>query len=94
MTLEDDLYRDSPSTLTEEGGGDGSGEGGGGTVSKGRKGLFKKKATSTSITSVLKRTSSVSSGFDEQPEVSSNLLFEYRKSKYCDEIVSYRSIVL
>lgn len=64
--MEDELYRDSPSTLTEEGG-DGSGEGG--MILKSRKGLFKKKATSTSITSVLKRTSSLSSGFDDQPDV-------------------------
>lgn len=69
MTVEDDQYRDSPSTLTEEGG-DGSGEGGGGGGKiGGRRGIFKKKATSTSITSVLKRTSSVSSILDEPPEV-------------------------
>ncbi|KAF2344210.1 hypothetical protein FHG87_025034 [Trinorchestia longiramus] len=71
VTVEDDPYRDSPSTLTEEGAeGSGEGGGGGGTKVGGRKGIFKKKATSTSITSVLKRTSSVSSILDEPAESS------------------------
>ena len=69
VAVENDPYRDSPSTLTEEGG-EGSGEAGSSGGKGGRKSLFKKKGTSTSISSVLKKTSSVSSIIEDQPEVS------------------------
>ncbi|XP_042207937.1 protein unc-80 homolog isoform X3 [Homarus americanus] len=58
VTVEEDAYRDSPPTMTEEGG-----EGG-----KGRKGLFKKKSTSSSISSVMRKAPSVSSVYDDQQE--------------------------
>lgn len=45
--------------MTEEGG-----DGG-----KGRKGIFKKKSTSSSITSVIRKAPSVSSVYDDQQEV-------------------------
>ncbi|CAL4236571.1 unnamed protein product, partial [Meganyctiphanes norvegica] len=61
VTVDEDLeikIRDSPLTSAEEGG-----EGG-----RSRKGLFKKKSTSSSITSVLKKAPSVSSVYDENLE--------------------------
>ena len=79
VAVENDPYRDSPSTLTEEGG-EGSGEAGSSGGKGGRKSLFKKKGTSTSISSVLKKTSSVSSIIEDQPEVSTKsfcCLFEF-----------------
>ncbi|KAK4295652.1 hypothetical protein Pmani_031795 [Petrolisthes manimaculis] len=58
VTIEEDTCHDSPPTMTEEGG-----DGG-----KGRKGIFKKKSTSSSITSVIKKAPSVSSVYDDQQE--------------------------
>ncbi|XP_069159541.1 protein unc-80 homolog isoform X1 [Procambarus clarkii] len=58
VTVEEDTYRDSPPTMTEEGG----------DAGKGRKGIFKKKSTSSSITSVIRKAPSVSSVYDEQQE--------------------------
>ncbi|XP_071534011.1 protein unc-80 homolog isoform X8 [Panulirus ornatus] len=58
VTIEEDTYRDSPPTTAEEGG-----DGG-----KGRKGIFKKKSTSSSITSVIRKAPSVSSVYDDQQE--------------------------
>lgn len=59
VTIEEDTCHDSPPTMTEEGG-----DGG-----KGRKGIFKKKSTSSSITSVIRKAPSVSSVYDDQQEV-------------------------
>ncbi|KAK7065542.1 hypothetical protein SK128_001024 [Halocaridina rubra] len=60
VTVEDEPYRESPSTMVDE-----LGDGG-----RGRKGLFKKKATSASITSVMRKAPSVSSVYDDQQEES------------------------
>lgn len=59
VTVEDDAYRDSPPAMTEEGV----------DVGKGRKGIFKKKSTSSSITSAIKKAPSISSVYDDQQEV-------------------------
>lgn len=71
VTIEEDTCHDSPPTMTEEGG-----DGG-----KGRKGIFKKKSTSSSITSVIRKAPSVSSVYDDQQEVIPNihtvLIFSY-----------------
>ena len=67
VPVDEDLYRDSPSTLTFDPDAD--------PPFKSRRGLFKKKATSTSITSVLKRASSLSSGYDDSIDVRYNYCF-------------------
>ncbi|XP_063871430.1 protein unc-80 homolog isoform X10 [Scylla paramamosain] len=63
VTVEDDVYRDSPPAMAEEGG----------DVGKGRKGIFKKKSTSSSITSAIKKAPSISSVYDDQQEDSSGI---------------------
>ncbi|XP_066978451.1 protein unc-80 homolog isoform X1 [Macrobrachium rosenbergii] len=60
VTVEEEPYRDSPMTLVDE-----VSDGG-----RGRKGRFKKKGTSTSITSVMRKAPSVSSVYDDQQEES------------------------
>ncbi|XP_050693714.1 protein unc-80 homolog isoform X3 [Eriocheir sinensis] len=62
VTVEDDAYRDSPPTMAEEG-----------EVGKGKKGIFKKKSTSSSITSAIRKAPSISSVYDDQQEDSSGV---------------------
>ncbi|MPC87449.1 hypothetical protein E2C01_082311 [Portunus trituberculatus] len=45
----------------------------GGDVGKGRKGIFKKKSTSSSITSAIRKAPSISSVYDDQQEDSSGI---------------------